>query len=197
MGRTATLTAISTDIGSLHDEEELSILMAQYQGGDRDAAASLVHRLSPRLYRYLAIPHTQAADVDDLLQDCWMRIHRSRHTYRAEDPLLPWVFAIARHTKLDAYRRRRFRLTKEQLVSTLPEPPSLAGTSPETKYPEVLTLLEKLPESQREVLLMLKVSGMTVEEVARATSSTAGAIKQRAHRAYVRLRELFEKERQR
>jgi RNA polymerase sigma-70 factor, ECF subfamily len=114
-----------------------------------------------------------------------MRIHRSRHTYRPGDPLLPWVFAIARHTKLDSYRRTRFRLTKEQLVSTAPEPPQHGAAVPETKYPEVLTLLEKLPESQRELLLMLKVSGRTVEEVARATSSTAGAIKQKAHRAYV------------
>ena len=45
-----------------------------------------------------------------------------------------------------------------------------------------------LPESQREVLTMLKVLGMTVEEVARITSSTAGAVKQKAHRAYEKLR---------
>jgi len=55
-------------------------------------------------------------------------------------------------------------------------------------------LLEKLPASQREVLLMLKVSDMSLEEVARATSSTVGAIKQKAHRAYDRLREIIEKE---
>ena len=41
---------------------------------------------------------------------------------------------------------------------------------------------------------MLKVSGMSLEEVARATSSTVGAIKQKAHRAYAKLRELLAKE---
>ena len=50
-----------------------------------------------------------------------------------------------------------------------------------------------LPESQREVLTMLKVNGLSVEEVARATSSTAGAVKQKAHRAYRRLRDLLER----
>jgi RNA polymerase sigma-70 factor (ECF subfamily) len=55
-------------------------------------------------------------------------------------------------------------------------------------------LLETLPDSQREVILMLKVSDMSLEEVARATSSTVGAIKQKAHRAYARLREIIEKE---
>jgi hypothetical protein len=64
------LSIAGIDIGRLRDEEELSILMTQCQGGDRDAAGALVHRLSPRLYRYLATPLTQAADLDDLLQDC-------------------------------------------------------------------------------------------------------------------------------
>jgi RNA polymerase sigma-70 factor (ECF subfamily) len=55
-------------------------------------------------------------------------------------------------------------------------------------------LLETLPDSQREVIVMLKLSDMSLEEVARATSSTVGAIKQKAHRAYARLREIIEKE---
>jgi RNA polymerase sigma-70 factor (ECF subfamily) len=55
-------------------------------------------------------------------------------------------------------------------------------------------LLQTLPDSQREVILMLQVSDMSLEEVARAMSSTVGAIKQKAHRAYARLREIIEKE---
>ena len=54
------------------------------------------------------------------------------------------------------------------------------------------TLIAPLPESQREVITMLKVGGLTLEEVARATSSTVGAVKQKAHRAYERLRELLQ-----
>jgi RNA polymerase sigma-70 factor (ECF subfamily) len=49
-----------------------------------------------------------------------------------------------------------------------------------------------LPESQREVLIMLKVNGLSVEEIARATSSTVGAVKQKAHRAYEKLRNLLQ-----
>ena len=53
------------------------------------------------------------------------------------------------------------------------------------------TILAVLPERQREVIVMLKVSGMTIEEVARATSSSAGSVKQKAHRAYQKLREVL------
>jgi RNA polymerase sigma-70 factor (ECF subfamily) len=50
-------------------------------------------------------------------------------------------------------------------------------------------LLAPLPESQREVIEMLKVAGMSLEEVARATSSSVGSVKQKVHRAYKKLRE--------
>ena len=54
---------------------------------------------------------------------------------------------------------------------------------------ELDALLAPLPANQREVIEMLKVAGMSLEEVARATSSTVGSVKQRVHRAYKRLRQ--------
>jgi RNA polymerase sigma-70 factor, ECF subfamily len=59
---------------------------------------------------------------------------------------------------------------------------------PDARAPSMPELLAALPESQREVLLLLKGCGMTLEEVARTTSSTVGAVKQKAHRAYQCLR---------
>ena len=52
----------------------------------------------------------------------------------------------------------------------------------------ILVAMQSIPESQREVLMMLKVSGMSVEEVARATGSSAAAVKQKAYRAYQAVR---------
>ena len=60
-------------------------------------------------------------DPEDLLQDCWIRIHRSRHTYRASEPVMPWIYAIARHTRLDAYRKQRRLQSREVLVASIPE----------------------------------------------------------------------------
>jgi RNA polymerase sigma-70 factor (ECF subfamily) len=53
----------------------------------------------------------------------------------------------------------------------------------------LIALLAPLSESQREVIAMLKVAGMSLEEVARATSSSVGSVKQKVHRAYKKLRE--------
>jgi RNA polymerase sigma factor (sigma-70 family) len=54
---------------------------------------------------------------------------------------------------------------------------------------ELEALLAPLSEAQREVIAMLKVEGMSLEEVARATSSSVGSVKQKVHRAYKKLRE--------
>jgi RNA polymerase sigma-70 factor (ECF subfamily) len=59
---------------------------------------------------------------------------------------------------------------------------------PDSNFEQILLAL---PESQREVLVMLKGLGMSLEEVARSTCSTVGAVKQKAHRAYERLRSVL------
>ena len=115
-----------------------------------------------------------------------MRIHKARHTYRPGEPVLPWIFAIARYTGLDSYRKTRRIEFRETQVEVLPE---IAAAPPVSQdVAEIDAMLGALPESQREVLVMLKVSGMTMEEVARATSSSIGSVKQKAHRAYATLR---------
>jgi RNA polymerase sigma-70 factor, ECF subfamily len=178
--------------GESTEEREFMELMVRYQRADASAVEELVNRLSPRLLRFLAWPRLNPHEAEDLLQDCWMRIHRGRHTYRPSQPVLPWIFAIARHTRLDGYRKRRRLESREKLVAEVPEPVATLAAST-TPNDEILGLIETLPKSQQEVLVMLKVSGMTLEEVARSTGSSVGSVKQKAHRAYVKLRELLPK----
>jgi len=171
-------------------ESALNRLMVNYQHGDRTSAEELIRLVSPMLYRYLTWPAINRMDGEDLLQECWLRVHKARHTFRPPAPVLPWIFAIARHTKIDAHRRRIRVKSREFEVEVLPE---TANPPPRHKAEEgLLDLLAELPESQREVLLLMKVSGMSLSEVARVTSSTVGAVKQKAHRGYSRLRKLLE-----
>jgi RNA polymerase sigma-70 factor, ECF subfamily len=163
-------------------------LMVRYQQADPAAAAALIERLSPSLHWFFASQMGSRTDADDMLQDLWLRIHRVRHTYRPGAPLLPWVYAIARRVRIDTYRKR-IRLSREIGVDAVPEP--AAREENQASRLAFHELLATLPEGQREVLTMLKVGGLSLEEVARATSSTVGAVKQKAHRAYARLRSLL------
>ena len=163
--------------------------MEAYQHGDRDAANLLIERLSPALHRFFSVHSGDRRHADDLLQEAWLRIHKARHTYRPGEPLLPWLYAVARHVRVDAYRRRRSE-RHEETVAALPEAPVPTHES-RSAVPDIDTLLGSLPGSQREVVSMLKISGLSLEEVARATSSSVGSVKQKAHRAYEKLRILL------
>jgi RNA polymerase sigma-70 factor, ECF subfamily len=164
--------------------------MQRYQQGDPEAPGVLIAVVSPGLMRLFRSQFVTGQQADDLLQDTWLRIHRVRHTYRPGEPVLPWIYAIARRVRIDGYRRMSRIMSHETTMDGLPEVP--AATEPRDTLPAFETLVADLPESQREVLTMLKVGGLSLEEVARATSSTVGAVKQKVHRAYDRLRKLLQ-----
>lgn len=185
--------------GEKADSPSLERLMVAYQQADRASAELLMETLSPMLTRFFMSTTDGRQNTEDLVQETLLRIHRARHSYRAPDPVLPWVFAIARHVRVDQFRKRRRTEIHEEAV----EPEVLArhesvaagaghSSRTETDVPDFASLVSLLPDSQKQVLTMLKVFGMSVEEVARATSSSAGSVKQKAHRAYERLRDILQ-----
>src|ERR1700724_2311336 len=101
---------------------DLDRWMERYQQADPDAPATLVDALSPALLRFFKSQVGSREQADDLLQETWMRIHRVRHTYRPGQPVLPWVYAIARRVRVDGYRRTRRVRAHEIATEMLPEP---------------------------------------------------------------------------
>ena len=172
----------------MDSESNLDTLMARYQAGDFAAARALIERIGPQLHRFFTAQSASRSDADDLLQETWLRIHRVRHTYRPGEPVLPWFYAIARRVRIDHYRRASRTTARER---RLEEVPDVTATLPpeEAQADDLETLLAPLSQSEREVILMMKVAEMSLEEVARATSSSVGSVKQRVHRAYRKLRD--------
>jgi RNA polymerase sigma-70 factor (ECF subfamily) len=168
---------------------DLDHWMERYQNADPAAPATLVGAISPALSRFFRSQAASREQADDLLQETWLRVHRVRHTYRPGEPVLPWIYAIARRVRVDGYRSTRRITLREVAMNVLPERATQAEAR--TQTPSFDALVAALPESQREVLTMLKVGGLSLEEVACATSSTVGSVKQKAHRAYESLRKLL------
>lgn len=168
--------------------------MCAYQAADRAAAERFAAAVTPILSRFYYYLGGNTRHVDDLVQECWLRIHRARHTYRPGEPVLPWLFAIARRTRVDVYRRWQRSSAKESSFDDIRRQPSedpreQLDTSLDAQA--VQRCLGTLPEAQREVLLMMKLNGMSVAEIARATGGTEAAVKQKAYRAYQTLRGVF------
>jgi len=169
-------------------DSNLEILMAQYQQGDFNAAAVLIAQLSPQLHRFFVAQSGIRADADDLLQETWLRIHKVRHTYRPSDPVLPWFYAIARRVRVDHYRKSSRTTARQQALEEMSRVAAPASAE-SGRSDDIAALLAPLSGGEREVIEMLKVERMSLEEAARATSSTVGSVKQKAHRAYKKLRE--------
>lgn len=167
-------------------------LMVAYQQSDPEAATKLVAQLSPPIFQFFLAQCRNRAEAEDLLQDFWLRIHKARATFRAGEPLLPWLYAIARRVRVDQYRKTRRVREHEVMSEVLPEKGSQEPM--QQSVPKINDLLKSLPDSQREVLMLLKVSGLSLDEVARATGVSIGSVKQKAHRAYESLRKRLGKD---
>ena len=100
------------DVGPDATEAELCTFMQAYLDGRIEAFDQLYAAFAGRLRGYLLSQCRDAALADDLLQETFMQIHRSRRTYQPGRPVTPWFYAIARHVYLmkrrSAGRRVRF-----------------------------------------------------------------------------------------
>jgi RNA polymerase sigma-70 factor (ECF subfamily) len=121
-------------------------------------------------------------DVEDMVQECLLAVHGSRHTYRPEQPLTAWVHTIARFKLVDLLRARSRR---EALHEPLEEELGLFAAS-DTKAAEarrdVAALLQTLPERQRRAVEMIKLEGASVAETALATGMSEASVKVGVHR---------------
>src|SRR6201987_5453743 len=124
---------------------DLDRLMERYQQADPEAPHVLVVALSPALLRFFRTQVASRQQADDLLQETWMRIHRVRHTYRPGEPVLPWVYAIARRVRIDGFRRTRRIAMHEIAMDVLPEPPT--QVEQRGPLPAFGELVAELPDS--------------------------------------------------
>ena len=173
-------------------------LMQRYQDGEASAFRELYALVAPRLLGYLVKMTRSRALAEDLLQQTFLKIHRARAAYvRGADPI-PWIYAIAHRTFIDDTRRGKRTVSAGE---DLPEiAASITGESDDRRDDprvdpelarEALDALAKLPEQQREAVVLTKLDGKSIAEAAEIAGTTVGAMKVRAHRGYEALRKLL------
>jgi RNA polymerase sigma-70 factor (ECF subfamily) len=181
-------------------EDEAAALMGRYCDGDASAFRALYALAAPRLLAYLTCLTRDRALAEELLQQTFIKLHQARASYlRGANPI-PWLYTIAHRTCLDELRRSkrsRVKLTREG--GALPEASATLQGGAEGTEPEfdeetialVLEAIEKLPEIHRVAVVLTKIQGKTSAEAAEILGTTPGAVKLRAHRGYVMLREML------
>jgi RNA polymerase sigma-70 factor (ECF subfamily) len=172
------------------DEE----LMAAYVAGDREAFRELFRRYAPVLLRLMQKELHAREEANDLVQQTFLHVHRARMDFDGTQRFKPWVFTIALNLKREYFRRR-----KRRPETLLDEATEAIGARPgEQQRSDARRSLgwafAQLPPDHRTVIELHWFDGLSFAEVANCMGITATAAKVRAHRGYVRLRELLEEE---
>lgn len=170
------------------DDGELRELMRAYQGGSIEAFDALHARLAMPLYHYLSALTRDRAHAQDLLQETFLQVHRSRRAYRSDLPVRPWVFAIARHVSLMDLRTRSRRPATGAELPDLPVPPDVASLADRQAVHRALDAV--LPD-RREALLLHHVWGFSFAEIGQLLGIRSDAAKLRSSRGMTDLRRLL------
>jgi RNA polymerase sigma-70 factor (ECF subfamily) len=162
-------------------EARLKSLMLSGLDGDAGAHRQLLALLSVRLRAYFARRmSSDAADVEDLVQETLLAVHLRRASYDRSLAFSPWALAIARYKLIDHWRRRRLRIT----VPIDDVADFLSAEPPQTDDGLDLTrALGALPPRQRALIEDVKVRGLSLGEAGARAGVSEGAAKVALHRA--------------
>lgn len=174
------------------DAGRLAELMLAYQGGDLTAFEGLFSALSVPLRNYLTSLARDRSRGEDLMQETFLQMHRSRRTYLPGRPVKPWAFGIARHVFL-MDRRSRTRRARHEAPAT-DDPPEIPVAPLAELFPDRRDLgaaLADVPEDRREALLLHHVWGFSFREIGGMLGITERAAKLRSFRAMRELRQVM------
>ncbi|MCC6007770.1 MAG: sigma-70 family RNA polymerase sigma factor [Rhodobacteraceae bacterium] len=160
--------------------------------GDAAAYGRLLREIAPVLRKVVRARGNQLGPeaCEDVLQEVLLAIHLKRQTWREDAPLRPWLYAIARHKVVDAFRARgaRVDLPLDDFAEMLPAeegPDPLAGHDMEK-------VLGRLDPRAAEIVRAFGLRGETATETATRLDMSEGAVRVALHRALksiARLRE--------
>lgn len=177
---------MSTSPAPQTSDDALLVLAARE--GDRAAFGGLYARYA-RMVHGILLARVPAHDVDDLVQDVFLRALPRLRDLRDAAKFGAWLAAITRNRANDYYRQWRSSVAATESLSKdeaeLPAPDGASGADAAA----ILALVRNLPEAYSETLILRLVEGMSGPEIAERTGLTPGSVRVNLHRGMQQLRE--------
>jgi RNA polymerase sigma-70 factor (ECF subfamily) len=157
------------------------------RGGDEDGLRFLYLRYADGVYSYVrSIVHNEH-DAEDITQAVFAKLPtRLKHYRRQTAPFASWILRVAHNAAIDQMRSQR-AIPSETVLDT-----EAADNTGAERLEALRVALSRIPEGQREILLMRFVAGLSPSEVAERTGRTEAAVHALQHRARRDLRENLE-----
>ena len=171
-------------------------LMLRVKRGDRAAFAALVQKYQQPLFNFICRTLRDEAESEDLAQNVFLQVYKSRQRYQPTAKFSTWLFTIARNLCLNEIRRRS-RHPAESIEENQPEhedQPQRQYEDTKVRLPvehvlqgelatKIAEAIAELPETQRSALLLCRQDELSYEEIAAILDCSLSATKSLIHRA--------------
>jgi RNA polymerase sigma factor (sigma-70 family) len=161
--------------------------MLAANAGDMRAYHHLLQAITPVLR---AVVRARGAALgretcEDILQDVLLAIHTKRQTWRPDAPLRPWLYAIARHKVVDAFRGRgrHVMVSIDDFVENLPSPAADTSCDDPLAGRDLAKVLDALDPRSADIVRSFGIAGETTAQTAARLDMSEGAVRVALHRA--------------
>lgn len=168
-----------------------SVWMQAAQQGDKAAYHKLLVAITPFLRRFVQGRIFNRDAIEDIVQEILLAIHKSRHTYNADEPFERWMYGVARYKMID-YLRKMTRHTQKEVLTDgfetflhIPSNSNKEGVLTQ----DLEDALAQLNDKQRKIIHMMKLDGYSVAETATEMQMSQSAVKVAAHRGYKKMQD--------
>ena len=173
-------------------------LMLRVKDGDGASFGVLLEKHRSSVVHFLYRMVQNQAVAEELAQEVFLRVYRSRASYEPTAKFTTWLFRIATHLALNSLRDGKNERLQERLDDDSPRHAGAAGVGPrpsveqtmvyQARLDEVRRAVAALPEKQRAAVLMHKYEEMEYTQIAKVLSCSESAVKSLLFRAYETLR---------
>jgi RNA polymerase sigma-70 factor (ECF subfamily) len=173
-------------------------LMLRVKDGDGASFGVLLEKHRSSVVHFLYRMMQNSAVAEELAQEVFLRVYRSRATYEPTAKFTTWLFRIATHLALNALRDHKHERLQERLDDAFSDMPArqVSDARPsveqrmvyQARLDEVRQAIAALPEKQRAAVLMHKYEEMEYSQIAKVLNCSESAVKSLLFRAYEALR---------
>lgn len=168
-------------------------LILRLQSGDLEALGALYDRYRLQIFRTALAVTQDASAAEDILQECFLRVHAYSHRIDASLPLSPWLYRVTVNLSYTwTKRHNRNRVSLEGFIDRLIAPsghaPDISAERSEL-VERMQDAIDALPFSQRVVIILHYLNGLNLQEIAEVLDCPVGTVKSRLYHARENLRD--------
>ncbi|MDP6522718.1 MAG: sigma-70 family RNA polymerase sigma factor [Kiritimatiellia bacterium] len=176
-------------------------LIERFQKGDQEAFDAIFALYRRRLLAYVRVLVHDRGLAEDIVQDTFVRLARHIAGIKPSRGVSSWIFRVAKNRAIDVIRHRKFETPTEDAILERSVNAGGGGTAMlpsdamigKERRAEVVSALDSLPESERNVLVLRFYGDLTFKEISGVVERPIGTVLWQAHRGIRRLRKLLDR----